>query len=536
MKLKIGLSIVTLIVLAACGQEAQQRNDEDVGAVHFPVGCNAAASTAIEQGVAQLHHMMYVNARGMFRDAESADPGCAIALWGVAMTYIHPLWSDRPSETILTDGAELTARAVSIGGRDDREDAYISTTTAYFQNGASRSEAERLMDFEAAWKAVYESHPTDQEAKAFYALAQLATADPSDKTYAKQLDAGALVEEVLEGEPTHPGAHHYIIHAYDLPELAQRALPVARNYGVVAPEVPHALHMMSHIFTRLGLWDESIEWNQRAANAAWRLSEQLGAISFHYQHALDYLAYAHLQKGEDDDALEVVRTMASLSAPFDAVNRDAAAYAFAAVPARYALERKDWDAAAALEPRIPAQFPWEPAHAPYVALTHFSRGLGLAHENRFDEAEAEVVMLGEIHEQVATRSPYWATQVEIQRMSLEAWIAFLGGDTDGGLSRMREAAALETTTEKSPVTPGEVLPASELLGEMLAEQGLYEEALDAYRVVLDRSLLRLNSLFGAGQALEAMGDREAAGAYYAEIVAMGGEGSARPSIRHALEF
>lgn len=515
---------------------AQANNHEEVGAVHFPVGCNAGASEHLTQAVTQLHHMMYTNARGLFQKAADADPGCAISLWGVAMTYIHPLWPDRPSLEVLAIGAELSARAVAIGGHDARENAYIATVSAYFENGEPRTESERLLRFEEAWKLLYEAYSTDQEAKAFYALAQLATAARDDKSYTKQLKAGAMVEEVLSNAPNHPGAHHYIIHAYDFPGLAERALSVARNYGIVGPKVSHALHMMTHIFTRLGLWDESIEWNQRSATAAWRLSEELGATSVHYQHAMDYLAYAYLQKGEDDKALEVERTMASLLLPFDAINRDAQAYALAAVPARYVLERKDWAAATKLEPRIPAKFPWESKHAPYVALTHFSRGLGLAHEKRFEEAASEVATLEKIRSQTKARSPYWATQVEIQRLTVQAWILFLSGDTDGGISVMREASTLEASTGKSPMTPGEILPAAELWGEMLTELGRYEEAVTAYELALTRSPRRLNSLYGAGRALEMMGDSKGARVYYAEIAAMANEESSRASIEYARGF
>lgn len=504
--------------------------------VQFPVKCTSEASGAIEEGVYQLHHMMYVNARTLFRKAATADPDCALALWGEAMTYIHPLWPDRPSSEILSTGATLTGQALAIGGHNAREDGYISTTHSYFHDADKHTEQERLINFEAAWKRLHESDPNDQEAKAFYALAQIATADPGDKSHTKRVKAGRLAEEVLEAVPNHPGAQHYIIHAYDVPGLAERALPVARQYGVVAPEVPHALHMMSHIFTRLGLWDESIEWNQRSAVAAWKVSEDQGAISLHYLHALDYLVYAHLQRGEDDQAREVVQSMASLKAPFGKVNRVAHAYAFAASPTRYTLERKDWKGAAALGLRVPQEFPWESAHAPYIALAHFGRGLGLAHEGRLDEAKAEVEALRSIEAQTEARSSYWATQVRIQRQAVDAWIHFLEGDRPEGLRQMKEAAALEATTEKSPVTPGEVLPAAELLGDMLMDLERYEEAITSYRTVLVRSPRRLNSLYGIGRALELMGDQQSARAYYAEVTAMTSAASTRPVVVHARTF
>ncbi len=528
------VALIIAIPSAAIAHPADDKQSS--GTIKFPVQCAAQAAADVERGVVQMHSMMYLPARELFQAAAKADPSCAIALWGEAMSYIHPLWPDRSSPATLAVGADLTARATKMGGHDARETAYITTATAYFAGGSKVPESERLANFESAWKAVYKANPGDNEAKAFYALSQLATADRSDKTYAKRKAAGALAEQILAAEPTHPGAHHYIIHAYDVPALAERALPVAENYGVIAPVVPHALHMTSHIFTREGLWDQSIEWNRRSADAAWELSQANGAISMHYLHALDYLAYAHLQKGEDDKALKVVHTMALLTAPFGSVSNAAQAYAFAASPARYALERRDWAAAAALQPRIPSHFPWTSKHDAYVALTHFARGLGMAHEGRFEGADAEVAMLVEIGAQTGPRSPYWANQVEILRLSAEAWVTFLRGDQEGGLAVMRAAVKLEASTDKSPVTPGAVLPAAELLGDMLVELKSYGEAIDAYQVALSKSPRRLNSLYGAAQAEEKRGDPGAAKIYYAQIAAMASETSTRPAVKQAQNF
>lgn len=485
----------------------------DRSAVTFPVQCTPEAAAAIEDGIYQMHHMMYLVARDLFRQASAAEPDCALAYWGEAMTYIHPLWPDRPSPEILSIGSALSARAAFLGGRTEREAGYIETAQSYFLGGDKLSEAERLVKFEAAWKTLQRDNPDDQEASAFYALAKLATVDRSDKTYAQRRVAGARAEAVLAAAANHPGAQHYIIHAYDVPGLAVRALPVARQYGVTAPRVPHATHMMSHIFTRLGLWDESIEWNEISAAAALKVGESQGAISLHYLHALDYLTYARLQKGQEDEARAIVDTMANLKGPYGTLNRFAHAYAFAATPARYALERKDWERAASLGVRQPDSFPWEPTHTPYVAITHFARGLGLANLGRFAEAEAEARTLSDIHQETVTYSAYWATQVEIQLMSLQAWSMFLSSDEAGGLTRMKAAAALEATAEKSPVTPGEVLPAAELLGDMLMRLGRHEEAIAAWRTVLVRSPGRRNALLGTASALEASGKSEDARAY-----------------------
>lgn len=509
-------------IVAACtiwllSLSANANAQQPVGTVDFPVSCDDRAAALIQEGVAQLHHMMYLNARSRFSEAESVDANCAMALWGLAMTYIHPLWPDRPTEEELSLGAELVARAARVGGGGPREDAYLATTAAYFEDGVNRSEARRLASFEAAWQSAHEQNPEDLEAQAFYALSQLATVDPGDTTYRKQLAAGAMVEEVLERIPDHPGGHHYLIHAYDFPGLAERALPAARNYGVIAPAVPHALHMMSHIFTLRGLWDDSIAWNTKSAAAALQLSEEVGEISIHYLHALDYLVYAHLQQSNHAAARDVVATMEALQPPFGAVNRDAQAYAFAASPARYALERKDWVQATALEPRQPSVFPWESNHDQYVAITHFSRGLGFARLEAFDEASAELAQLEEIRDATAEYSAYWAKQVDIQHLALTGWIAFLEGDREAGFASMEAAARLEGTTQKSPVTPGAVLPAAEQLGEMYLAAGRNGAALSAFEQALSRSPLRLNSLSGAAEALRRSGDPAGARRYYEQI-------------------
>lgn len=545
-KSQLCLIIAVVVAIAACSRTPEHISEkpssddvfgESVGTVDFPVECEPDAAAAVERGVALLHHMTYASAQKIFTDAAEADPDCAMALWGIAMTYIHPLWQDRPTPEILARGAELVSKARSLGGTSDRERAYVDTIGAYFDDGDALTELQRLVRFEAAWRRVHDANPEDLEAKAFFALAHLALADPDDKTYEIQRTAGAIAEEVLAAVPDHPGAHHYIIHSYDYPPLAELALPVARNYGKIAPDVPHALHMTSHIFTRRGLWDESIEWNIRSAAAALRMSEALGAVSMHYQHALDYLAYAYLQKAMDNEALEIVKKAAVLEPPFHEVNRKAAAHAFAAIPARYALERQDWAAAAALEPREPAAFPWEEVHLEFVAMTHFARALGMAHERRFEDARGEISILEDIEAKVAERAPYWAKQVKIQRFGALAWIMFLSGDEEGGINRMREAAALEATTEKSPVSPGQVLPAAELLGDMLLEQEQFRKAIGAYDTSLARSPNRFNSLYGAGRAAELNGNKEIARDYYGRLVAIGTKAeSGRERLAHAREL
>lgn len=512
------------VVLIGTADRTKAADDDglgnSLGTVSFPVSCEAQSAKEVERGVAAMHHMMYSSARKLFASASQRDPECAMALWGSAMTYIHPLWSDRPSPEIVKLGSDFSAKADKIGGKSPRETAYLETIKAYFVDGADKSEEERLQLFAQAWKEVAQANPKDHEAKAFHALAHLSTASPDDKTYKVQKEAARIAEQVLVAVPDHPGAHHYTIHAFDYPPLAERALPVAYNYGKIAPDVSHALHMMSHIFTRRGLWTDSVEWNGKAAAAALNLSAQLGALSLHYPHALDYKGYAHLQLAQDDAARKAVEDLAALKAPFHTVNQNAMAYAFSAMPARYALERQAWSEAVELEPRTPKGFPWVQGQDQFVAMTHFARALGFAHEERFEEANKEISTLQAIQKAVAGRNAYWAKQVEIQSLAAEAWSNYLGGETAKGIALMKQAADLEATTEKSAVSPGEVLPAAELYGDMLLREKRYADAVAAYEKALQRSPRRFNSLYGIARAHELAGNLDQARDFYGQLASM----------------
>lgn len=520
---------LSLLVNASCGKEQQPSVsatlpfdlvETPVGDVHFPVGCNAEAAQLVERGVALLHHMMYEEASFVFSMADDRDPDCALAYWGRAMTLIHPLWTDIPSPSQFERGIGLVEKSISLGGHSNRENAYIETTRAYFEAGESASESERLQQFKDAWKALSDEHPEDLEAQAFYSLALVATASSVDKAFVTQKAAGLIAEGVLAENPNHPGAHHYIIHAYDVPELASMALTTANNYGEIAPRVPHAAHMMTHIYTRLGQWEKAIEWNTISADAALTLCLQNSVINVHYTHALDYLAYAYLQTGNDSAAMEVMRDAEELQPPYSETGRAGSAYAFSALPARLALERRDWETAAELRPRTPATFPWEATHDPYVAITHFARALAASRLGRPDDATADVEAMASLRAGVA--DPYWAQQVEILETSVRAWQSYARGDIEQALEVMRQAAALEASTEKHAVTPGEVLPAAELLGDLLFETGHFKEALEAYRSALRRAPGRYNSLYGAGRTARAMGDTYTAVEYFNELLSFAG--------------
>jgi tetratricopeptide (TPR) repeat protein len=507
-------AIALLMALAACtgGEREQESIDlsadpglvthvfdlsgSPLGSVRLPSSCSEAADVHLGRGLALLHSMTYEDAEAAFAAAAEANPDSAMAYWGQAMTVVHPLWSDPPSEARFEAGRNLLEQA-RTKARSEQEIDYVEALTGYYQPGRGDSEKPNLAGFENGWRAFHEKYPLDPEGTAFYALAQLATVDPGDKTFAKQRKAGALAEGVLESIPDHPGGHHYVIHSYDNPVLSHMAVDVARSYGKIAPDIPHALHMPTHTFTRLGLWQESIDWNRRSGDAA--LKRPVGdKISLHYFHALDYLAYAYLQGAEDQRALNVLVELTGVNPPYQA--HVASAYTFAAVPA-------------------------------------FARALGGARSGRFEQARADLATLSELQGKVAAANAYWGTQVEIQRLSALAWLQFEEGSRDEALSTMRAAAELEAGTEKHPVTPGEVLPARELLADMLLQLERPTEALSEYEAALERSPNRFNSLYGAGRAAELSGDTEAARRYYGSLVEVAANADTdRERLQHAKDY
>lgn len=500
----------------AAGAEVQDANGRSLGTVAIDSPCDPAVQDDLGRGLALLHNMTYSQAAAAFQAAADADPECALAHWGVAMTFVHPLWPDVVPAERLAAGLELLEEARTAEHRSASDDLYIDALAAYYGDGEGHPEPERLEAFQAAWADAHQQLSEDPEAALFYALATIATASPSDKSYDKQRQGGALAEEVLASVPNHPGAHHYVIHAYDVPPLAEQALPVARNYGKVSPENSHALHMTSHIFTRRGLWPESIEYNQRAEKAA-RERIASGAISMHRLHAYDYLAYAYLQRAEDEAAKQVLVEMEALEPPFQ--SHAGTAYSFAAVPARLALERHDWEAAVAVPTRWPEELDWD--KFPHLdAIGVFANGLGAARSGDVAGAEAAIERLAELEEAAAgLPGAYdWGIQVAIQRAGVEAWLVYETADTEAALELMARAAEMEMSTEKNPVTPGEVLPARELYGDMLLAEGRFEEALAEYEGALARSPNRLNSLYGAAQASEGAGDAQTAAGYYQQLL------------------
>jgi tetratricopeptide (TPR) repeat protein len=478
-----------------------------LGTVEFPTSCSAQAQEHVETGVAQLHHMMYEQARPHFEAATEADPACAMAHWGIAMTSFQPLWYPTSDEN-LARGRAAVERARALGAPTAREAGYIAAADAFFTDPDPPA-PDRPSDHEArvnAWmeaqRQLHESHRDDVDAAAFYGLAQVAYAmtqfSPHEEhDYGRQRQAGALLEGYLEKHPEHPGLHHYIIHAYDSPELAHKAEDVARAYDALAPETPHALHMPSHIFVRLGEWEQTIDLNERSAAAARRQMKIDSHAVLHYVHALDYVMYGYLQIGDEQKARD---TLARVRAVEHAHPVSAYAYGLAAPQARYYLEQRKWNEAAALEPRQPDILAWENYPAA-DALFSYARGLGAARSADLEQAEAE---RDRIKTAVASLRDdgdhYWAYMTEALGHAVEAWILYERGETDRALTLMRKAADLEDSMDKHPITPGEILPVRELYGELLLREGRTEEARAAFEVSLERTPNRRNALAGLEKA------------------------------------
>jgi len=510
-----------VLVLASCGakqaeapKEKPKSEELKLGTVNFPASCSEEANKHITSGLALLHHMTYGGSNKEFQTATTLDPQCAIGYWGQAMTGIHPLWSDKPTQQTFNTAKSLLDKALSSSNKTEWENDYIAAAQQYYTPGWTPDEKANLKGFEKGWEAVYMKYPDDLEARSFYALSFLAGADPQDKSYARQLSTGQLLERVLFEVPNHPGAHHYTIHAFDYPPLAEKALKVAYNYGNIAPNIPHALHMPTHIFTRLGLWDDSIEMNKRSAAAALKHPAN-GAISLHYLHALDYLAYSYLQKGQDLKARDVLNEIASLQGPIQ--KHVASSYTLASVSARIALERHNWEKASRVKAIEPGNYPLG-SHPAMFAITHFARAMGAANSGKDEIAKQEITILGELKNKEAKSSAYWAKQIEIQLLCAVAWLTYNQGLQTQGLNVMKKAADLESTTDKHPITPGEILPARELYGDMLFESKSYADALKQYEKALIRSPNRLNSLYGAGHSAELSGDIGKAQYYYSKLV------------------
>lgn len=513
------VSVVILWTVSPAFSKEEHHETEgktkQLGSVQFPISCSAEAQKRFNHAVALLHSFWYEKAGQEFNAITEMEPTCAMGYWGVAMSLYHPLWAP-PSVAELQKGREAVKQAKSAGTKTGREKDYIYAIEVFYKDSDKLDHRTRALAYEKAMERVYRRYPDDPEAAIFYALALNGTAQPTDKNYTNQKKAAEILNRMLGEKPDHPGVAHYIIHSYDSPALAQLALPAARSYAKIAPASPHALHMPSHIFTRLGMWRESIESNQASATAAEErvLKIRPDTGSFEQLHALDYLMYAYLQIAQDQQARQMLDKVRSIE-KVDTGNF-AAAYAFAAIPARYALERRQWSEAAALTV-YPDTFPWERFR--YAeAITHFANALGAARSGDVAGAQKGIEKLDSIHQALLdAKDGYWADQVKIQREVAAAWLAHAQGKNEEALNLMQSAADLEDSTEKHPVTPGPLFPARELLGDLLLELNQPARALTAYETSLQSAPNRFNSFYGAANAAVRAGDREKAKIYFTRL-------------------
>ncbi len=488
--------------IVSCGPP----DGEKYGTVSFSASIPSELRKDFNTGIALLYSFEYDESEKMFAKIIDKDPGCAMAYWGVAMSNFHQLWAP-PAPDELKKGMTAIEIARSIKDKTKRESDYIEAIGQFYTQADQLDHRTRVMKFEKAMEVVYKTYPDDSEAAVFYALALNAAADPADKTYANQRKAFALLNPIFQKEPLHPGIAHYIIHNCDYPELAELALPAARKYASIAPSSAHAQHMPSHIFTRLGLWDECIQSNIQAASSA-RCYAQQAKLKGHWDeelHSLDYLIYAYLQKNDDANAKQQLAYLKTIN-EVSPVNFKVA-YAFAAIPARYALERKQWNEAADLQLPV-ANIPWE--KFPWQkAIFHFARSLGYVHTNKIDSAQKELAIIRSLYNVLSKdkNKTLEAAQVAVQINAGDAWIQFKQGNKGKALELMHTAADMEDATEKHPVTPGAVIPARELLGEMLLEMNSPGLAYEAFEQDLKLHPNRRNGVDGLNKAAEKSGKK-----------------------------
>lgn len=492
-----GVQSLSAFALIAFAMPASAQTPERLGVVHFPTTCRPVVTPEFDRAVALVHSFEFGAAIRAFNDVLATDSTCAMAHWGIALSqWTNPMAAAPRSPAQLLQGRASAAAATRLAARaSEREQAYARAVSQLYDDFERRDERSRILAYEQAMNELARQQPADTEAMIFHAIALTASALPSDKTYAKQLAAGRILEALWAQQPNHPGLAHYIIHTYDLPALADRARAAAQRYATIAPSAAHALHMPSHTFTRLGMWEESVDANRqsmRSALASGSIAEAL--------HASDYVVYAYLQLGRESEAKAILDTLPLIAARFDptavtgAAPGSAGVFALAAIPARWVLERSAWSEAAALEPKATA-FP----HA--EAMTYFARALGASHTGDTAKASAAIDSLASIEQRLRARGDeYWAEQVAIQRIGARAWLDLAEHRETDALAHMRDAVAREDATEKNAVTPGPLAPARELLGDMLVALGRPAEAVVEYRATLQKEPNRRRALRGAARS------------------------------------
>ena len=511
------LCVIFLVVLlgSSFAQEHDHGHGEALGTVHFSTTCNSDAQKEFDRAVALLHSFQFSKAIQGFQASLKNDSTCGIAYWGIALSqWSNPFAAGMKDKNQLEAGLASVNLANTTGATTERERAYIGAVGNLYRDFEKTPQRQRLLAYRDAMEQVAGKYPEDHEARIFYALAIAASEDLADKTYAGRLKAGAILEELFKEEPDHPGLAHYIIHTYDVPPLAGRALDAARRYSDIAPDAPHALHMPSHTFTRTGYWQDSINSNIAAAAAAKRETQTAEEL-----HASDYEVYAYLQTGQDEAARKILNSLPEIAARFDAKTviggaggPSAGYFALAAIPARYALERADWKQASQLVPRE-TPFPYA------EAMTWFAQGLGSARLGKAKPAYEAATSLKQIRDQLMKAGEnYWALQVEIQQLEVEAWAKLAEGHKEEALRQMEAAAKLEEGTEKSAITPGPLAPARELLGEMLLAQNRPDAALAEFEATLKKEPGRFRTLYGAGKAAKLAGRDAESRRYFSQLV------------------
>ena len=508
-------------------------DEEALGTVHFPTSCSAEVQPQFNRAIALLHSFWFQAAIDAFEEVLEVDSSCGISYWGIALaTWGNPVGSganqdgSRPTAQ-LQAGLDAIQQARATGANSERERDYIEALANLYDDYAETVDWPRVLDYEKSMEALATKYPDDSEAAIFYALSIVNATDPNDKSYAKPLRAAAILEPAFIKEPDHPGVAHYIIHGFDVPSLANRALDAAERYAAIAPVAPHALHMPSHTFTRLGYWQNSIDTNIKSAAAALEDKSPAEAL-----HAMDYMIYGYLQTGQDAAAGHIVEDMKQILATMDSPNSSGlgGSYAIAAIDARHALERKDWTGAAALDVRR--------TPVPFVdAITYFARALGAARNDMPDEARSDLEQLKRASDSLGGTS-YWGAKVDIQRQVAEAWILFAEGQANDALALMRLAADREDQTEKSGISPGPIAPARELLGEMLLEAGRRDAALEAFETTTEEEPGRFRGLYGAARAAQLAGNGSLAEQYYSTLleVAARADADGRPELSQARTF
>jgi len=507
------------------GHHHEDLTAEQLGTVHFPTSCTESVQKSFERGVALLHSFWYEEAQKQFEQVAQEDPHCAMAHWGISMSLWHQLWNHPDAKTIKKGNAEVQ-KAKSLHSHDDREWGYIAAVNAFYSGSKKRDYHVRADAYSKAMQAAYEHHPEDREAAAFYALSLLASAPDHDTTFANQKQAAAVLEKLFAEEPDHPGVAHYLIHSYDSPQMAQLGLPAARRYAKVAPASPHALHMPSHIFARLGLWQDDIDSNLASVVATRKTAAMHMGGEGHQFHAMDFLEYAYLQSGREADAQHLIDEIKAMPPQKDmyGMGFDPRVWALVAFPARYALELHHWSDAAALQPVPDAELGDN-------AITYWTRAIGAAHTGNLDEVRKDVAELSSIHAQLLReKKKYFSEAVDQDHDEASAWLAHAEGKNDEALKTLRMIAEKEEAEGDEPLA----MPAREMLADMLLDMNRPQEALAEYETDLKFNPNRFDGLYGAAHAAELAGKNDMANTYYSQLLQVcAGSSSERPELSHA---